>query len=84
MKMKFVDSRFNEDSKNIILFAREASISGEGRPENVGKMAIKTEEPIVMQIGGVVNSDREYWPLLHGIKIFPLLWFSYILDQTIC
>ena len=33
-----VDSLFNEDPKNIILFSREVLISGEGRPENLGKM----------------------------------------------
>ena len=38
-----VDSPFNEDSKNIIFLAREALISGEGRPENLGKM-VKTRE----------------------------------------
>ena len=39
-----VDSLFNEDSKNIIFFlAREALISGEGRPENLGKMAKSRE-----------------------------------------
>ena len=38
-----VDSPFNEDSKNIIFLAREALISGERRPENLGKMA-KTKE----------------------------------------
>ena len=37
-----VDSPFNEDSKNII-FAWEALMSGEGRPENLGKMG-KTRE----------------------------------------
>ena len=31
-----VDSPFNEDPKNI--FSREALISGEGRPENLGKI----------------------------------------------
>ena len=44
-----VDSPSNEDSKNIIFMAREALLSGEGRPENLGKMA-KNGEPIVMQI----------------------------------
>ena len=43
-----VDSPFNEDSKNIIFLDRETLILGEGRPENLGKMA-KTREPI-MQI----------------------------------
>ena len=38
-----VDSLFNEDSINIIFLAKEALISGEGWPENVGKMA-KTRE----------------------------------------
>ena len=32
---------------------------------------------------GVVNSNREYWPLLPGIKIFAILWFSCMLDQII-
>ena len=38
-----VDSPFNEDSKNIIFLAREILISGEGRPENLGKMAKNRE-----------------------------------------
>ena len=38
-----VDSPFNEDSKNIILLARKALISGEGRPGNFGKMAKNRE-----------------------------------------
>ena len=45
-----VDSPFNEDPKNII-FSREALISGEGRPKNLGKWSI-TGTFIVMQIGG--------------------------------
>ena len=44
-----IDSPFNEDSKNINSFARDSLISGEGRPENLGKMA-KTRKSIVMQI----------------------------------
>ena len=35
-QIHMVDSPFDEDSKNII-FSREALISGEGRPENLGK-----------------------------------------------
>ena len=35
------DSPFNEDPKNIN-FPREALISGEGRPENLGKMGNKS------------------------------------------
>ena len=46
-----VDSPFNEEPKNINFFSREALISGEGRPENLGKWAI-TGTSIVMQIGG--------------------------------
>ena len=38
-----VDSPFNEDSRNIMFLAREALISGEGRLENLEKMA-KTRE----------------------------------------
>ena len=38
-----VNSPFNEDSKNIILLAREALISGEGRLEDLGKMAKNRE-----------------------------------------
>ena len=38
-----VDSPFNEDSKNRIFLAREALILGEGRLENLRKMA-KTRE----------------------------------------
>ena len=48
-EIHMVDSPFNEDSKNITLLAREALISGEGWPENLGKMA-RTGKPIVMQI----------------------------------
>ena len=38
-----VNSPFNEDSKNIVCLAREVLISGEGRPENFGKMAKNKE-----------------------------------------
>ena len=48
-EIHMVDSPFNEDSKHIIFWAREALILGERRPENLGKMA-KTGKPIVMQI----------------------------------
>ena len=58
-----VDSPFNEDSKNIILLAREALISGEGRPENLGKMA-KPGKPNVMQI-------REWSILIGNTNFYP-------------
>ena len=44
-----VDSPFNKVSKNIIFLARKALILGEGKPENLRKMA-KTGKHIVMQI----------------------------------
>ena len=52
-----VDSPFNEDSTNIIFLASEALISGEGRSENLEKIA-KNGKPIVVQI-------RE-WSILIG------------------
>ena len=43
-----VDSPFNKDSKTIIFWAREALISREGRPENLGKWP-EPGKPVVMQ-----------------------------------
>ena len=48
-EIHWVDCTFNENSKKYIFLARETLISGEGRPENLGKMA-QNREPIVMQI----------------------------------
>ena len=45
-----VDSPFNEDPKNIIFF-REALISGEGRPENLGKIG-KLGHLLLSKLGG--------------------------------
>ena len=42
-EIHLVDSVFNEDSKNIFCLASEALISGEGRSENLGKMAKNRE-----------------------------------------
>ena len=78
-----VDSPFSEESKNIIFLAREALMSGEGQLESLGKIA-KNMETYCYANYRVVNSYREYWPLLPGIKVFALLWFSCILDQIIC
>ena len=69
-----VDSPFNEDSKNIIFLAREALISGEGRSGKFRENG-KKQGNLLLCILGVVNSNREYWPLLPGIKFFALLWF---------
>ena len=72
-----VDSPFNDDSKNIIFLAREALISGrDGR--KIREMAKNRETYCYVNLG-VVNSNREYWPLL-----FALLLFSRMFDQIIC
>ena len=75
-----VDSHFNdwEDPKNIEL---EALISGEGRPENLGKWAI-TRTSIFMQIGG-----REFRKSISaptpGTKSLVMPQFSYMPDQIL-
>ena len=80
-EIHMVDSPFHEDSK-YIFWAKEALISKEGRPENLGKMA-KNRETYCYANKGVVNSNKKYWPLLHGIEVFALLLFSCMLDQII-
>ena len=77
-----VDSPFNKDSNNII-FCQGSLNFGGGRPENLGRMA-RNRETYCYANYGVVNSNREYWPLLPGIKVFAILWFSCMLDQIIC
>ena len=42
-EIHMLDSTFNEDSKNIIFLATEVLISGEGPPENLGKMTKNRE-----------------------------------------
>ena len=42
-EIHMVDSPFNEDPKNIIFLTSEVLIWGEGRPENLGKMARNRE-----------------------------------------
>ena len=42
-EIHMADSPFKEYSKNIIFLAREALISREGRPGNLGKMAKNRE-----------------------------------------
>ena len=46
-----VDSPFNEDSKNMYFLARDSLISGEGRPENVGKVAKKQGNLLLSKLG---------------------------------
>ena len=74
-----VDSPFNEDPKNII-FSREALISGEGRPENLGKMD-NNRDIYCYANCGVVNFERAYQPLPPGTKILVMPQFSYMPDQ---
>ena len=52
------DSPYNEDSKNII-FSREALISGEGWPENLGKTG-NNRDIYCYANRGVVNFERAY------------------------
>ena len=60
-----IDSPFNEDPQNI--FFREALISGEGRPENLGKTV--NNRDIYCYANGVANFERAYQPLPPGTKI---------------
>ena len=60
-EIRIVESLFNEDSKNINFFP--------GRPRGtVGKLTI-TGISIVIQIGGMVNFERDYQYLPLGTKI---------------
>ena len=63
-----VDSPFNEDPKNIIFYSKGAIISGEGRPENVGKMG-NNRDIYCFGNRGVANFEREYQPLQTGSKL---------------
>ena len=74
-----VDSPFNEDYK-IFFFFREALISGEEGPENLGKLAI-TGTCIIMQIGGGEFRKRISAPNRSpGTKILVMPQFSYMPD----
>ena len=66
-----VDSPFNMGSKNIFFWPGGPNF-GDGRPENLGKMA-KNREIYCYANCGVVSSYREYWFLVPGIKVFALL-----------
>ena len=75
-----VDSPFNEDPKNIDFFPREALISGEGRPEMLGKMG-NNRDIYCYANWGMVNFERAYQPLPPGTKILVIPQFSYMPDQ---
>ena len=78
-EIRRVDSPFNEDPKNNT-FSREALISGEGRPENLGKMG-NNRDIYCCATWGMVNFERAYQPLLPGTKIIVMPQFSYMPDQ---
>ena len=75
-----VDSPFNEDPKNVILFSREALISGEGRPENLNKMG-NNRDIYCYANWRVVNFERAYQSLPPGTTIHVIPQFSYMPDQ---
>ena len=79
-KIHWVDSSFNEVPKNINFFSREALISGEGRPENVGKMG-NNRDICCYANWGMVNFERAYQPVPPGTKILVMPQFSYMPDQ---
>ena len=59
-EIHMANSPFNEDCKNII-FSRETLISGEERPENLGKMGNNRDICCYSNRGGgVVNVERQY------------------------
>ena len=58
-----VDSPFNEDPKNII-FSREALISGEGRPENLGKMGNNRNIYCYANWGWCISKEHSPYPLV--------------------
>ena len=76
-----VDSPFNEDPKNII-FSREALISGEGRPENLGKMG-NNRDIYCYANWEVVNFEREYQLLPLDTKILVMPQSFYMPHQIL-
>ena len=66
----------------MYIFSREALISGEGRPENLGKMG-NNRDIYCYANRGVVNFERAYQPLPSGTKILVMPQFSYMPDQIL-
>ena len=66
-EIHIVDSPFNKDPKNINVF-QGGLISGEERPENLGKMGNNRDIFCYANLG-VVNFEREYQFLLPGTKM---------------
>ena len=78
-EIRRVDSPFNKDPKNII-FSREALISGEGQPENLGKMG-NNRDIYYYANWGVAKFERAYQRLPLGTKILVMPQSSYMPDQ---
>ena len=76
-----LDGPFNEDSKNNF-FPREALISGERRPENVGKMG-NNRDIYCYANRGVVNFERKHQSLPPGTKTLVMPQLSYMPDQIL-
>ena len=65
-EIHMVDSPFIDD----LIFSREALISGEGRPENLGKMGNNRDIYSYANLG-VANFEREYQPSGTKIRVMP-------------
>ena len=78
-EIHMVDSPFNKDPKNIT-FSKEALVSGEGRPENLGKWTI-TGTSMVMEIGRWSISKENISPYPPGTKILVTPQFFYMQDR---
>ena len=73
---------FIEDSKIYFLPGRPKFWRRDG--QKILEKMVKNRETYCYANWRVVNSiNREYWPLLSGIKVFALLWFSCMSDQII-
>ena len=77
-----VGSHFNKNPKNINFFSREALISGEGWPENLGKMG-NNKDIYCYANCSVMNFERSYQSLPPGTKILVMPRVSYMPDQIL-
>ena len=73
-----VDSPFIE----VLIFSREALISGEGQAKNLGKTGNNRDIYSYANLG-VVNFEREYQPLPPFTKIRVMPQFSHMSDQIL-
>ena len=79
-EIHLADSAFNEDFNK--LFSRDALISREGRPENLGKMG-NNSDIYCYANRRMVSFQREYQSLLSGTKILVIPRLSYMPDQIL-